>query len=322
MKINFIVEDSGPLQYLGCATAAKNLYRELSKSVEISYNGPSLDFDICHLHTFGPKSLLYLKRFKKKKIITAHSTPHLNQGNLAFPHLVNWLYVPIYNQFDHIISVSKKCERELKEIGCKPSVSTIYNGIDLRKFKVDTIKRKRFRKNYHIKDNSLCILTVAQRTPRKGVYDFLHLAKNFPEHTFLWVGGFPYGLFSKDFRKVTKAIQQRPKNALFPGFVEDIFEVYSGADAFLMPSYAEGHSIVMLEALSMELPMIAHRTEEFIEAFSDMIYYYDDIKDITKDVFVKEHLSEYKTRSKDVKKYDIRETARQHVKLYEKIDHS
>ena len=31
MKVNFIVEDSGPLKYLGCATAAKNLFNELSE---------------------------------------------------------------------------------------------------------------------------------------------------------------------------------------------------------------------------------------------------------------------------------------------------
>ena len=46
MKINFIVEDSGPLKYLGCATAAKNLFNELSKKNEISWNDKSFDYDI------------------------------------------------------------------------------------------------------------------------------------------------------------------------------------------------------------------------------------------------------------------------------------
>jgi glycosyltransferase involved in cell wall biosynthesis len=322
MKINFIVEDKGPLQYLGCATAAKNLYQALSDIIEISYNDPSLDYDICHLHTFGPKSLLYLKRFKKKKIITAHSTPHLNQGNLAFPRLINWLYVPIYNQFDHIIAVSNKCKRELKEIGCIPPISTIYNGIDCSKFKPDFKKRKKFRDTYNIKQNELIILTVAQRTPRKGIYDFLTLAKSFSMFYFIWIGGFPYGLFSKDFRNVIEAIKHRSKNTYFPGFVEDIYEVYSGADVFLMPSYAEGHSIVMLEALSMGLPMIARNTEEYQEAFSDMIYYYDDIKEIGIDVFDKKHLLAYKKKTKQIKTYDIKTIARQHVKLYENVLHS
>jgi glycosyltransferase involved in cell wall biosynthesis len=89
-----------------------------------------------------------------------------------------------------------------------------------------------------------------------------------------------------------------------------------------MPSYAEGHSIVMLEALSMGLPMIARNTEEYQEAFSDMIYYYDDIKEIGIDVFDKKHLLAYKKKTKQIKTYDIKTIARQHVKLYENVLHS
>jgi len=141
-------------------------------------------------------------------------------------------------------------------------------------------------------------------------------------YRFIWIGGFPYGLFSKDFRHITKAIEHRPTNTFFPGFVEDIFEVYSGADVFLMPSYAEGHSIVMLEALSMKLPMIAHNTEEYQEAFSDMIYYYNDVNNITVDVFDKKHLLTYKKKTKQINTYDIKAIAKQHVKLYDDMSAS
>jgi len=322
MKVNFIVEDNGPLKYLGCATAAKNLYKALAKKIDISYNDSSLDFDLCHFHTFGPKSIMYLKRFKGKSIITAHSTPHLNDGNLAFPKIVNWLYVPIYNQFDYIISVSKKCEKELHEIGCIPPISTIYNGIDINHFKPDLKKRKHFRDTFGISDDSLVVLTVAQRTPRKGIYDFLYLAKKFPEYTFIWIGGFPYYLFSKEYRKVIKAINQHSKNAIFPGFVEDIFEVYSGADIFFMPSYAEGHSIVMLEALSMSLPMIARDLEEFKEAFHDMLLYFTDIQKINKEMFSKKILDIYRKKAEEVKQYHISNTADQHINIYENMFHS
>jgi 1,2-diacylglycerol-3-alpha-glucose alpha-1,2-galactosyltransferase len=319
MKINFIVEDKGPLKYLGCATAAKNLFNALKKKIDISYNDPSYEYDLCHFHTFGPKSIMYLKRFKGKSVITAHSTPNLNDGNLAFPRLVNWLYVPIYNQFNYIISVSKKCERELHEIGCKPPISTIYNGIDIDKFKPDSNKRKRFRELYNISEDSLVVLTVAQRTPRKGVYDFLKLARQFPEYTFIWIGGFPYYLFSKEYRKVIQAINTHPTNTLFPGFVEDIFEVYSAADVFFMPSYAEGHSIVMLEALSMKLPMIARDLEEFREAFDDMLLYFSNVQDIKKEMFSKKTLTMYKKKAEQIKKYQIDKIADEHIALYEKI---
>jgi len=319
MKVNFIVEDSGAFKYLGCATAAKNLYNKLSEKIDISYNDSSLDFDVAHFHTFGPKSLWYHRRFKNKTIITAHSTPKLNYGNLAFPGLVNWLYKPIYNRFDHIISVSKKCERELIEMGCTPQVTTIYNGIDLSVFNRDKEKRKIFRNKLNLSDEDLLVLTVAQRTPRKGIYDFLEIAQRFPHYHFLWIGGFPYSFFSKDYRKIKKALKNKPKNAIFPGFVEDIFEVYSAADLFFMPSYAEGHSIVMLEALSMDLPMIARDTEEFKEAFDGTLQYFSSSADLNDTMFSEAKRTLYKEKSKEVAKYDIDLIANQHTKLYEKL---
>ena len=319
MKVNFIVEDSGAFKYLGCATAAKNLYKKLSDHIDISYNDPSLSFDLAHFHTFGPRSLWYHHRFKGKTIITAHSTPQLNYGNLAFPSLVNWLYRPIYNRFDHIISVSKKCEKELIELGCTPPITTIYNGIDTTVFQPDEHKRKRFRKKLQLSEKDTLVLTVAQRTPRKGIYDFLKTAEHFPDYQFLWIGGFPYSLFSKDYHNIKKALKNKPDNTIFPGFVKDIFEVYSAADLFLMPSFAEGHSIVMLEALSMNLPMLARDTEEYKEAFDGMLQYFKSIDDITPEMFSESTRKKYKEKAKQVSKYEIDLIAQQHTKLYEKL---
>jgi len=319
MNVNFVVEDSGTFQYLGCATAAKNLYKALQDNIDISYNDPSRDFDIAHFHTFGPRSLWYLKHFKGTSIITAHSTPHLNHGNLAKPWLVNWLYIPIYNRFDHIIAVSEKCRQELIDLDCKPSITTIYNGIDTNRFHTDATKRKRFRAELGLTDKDLLILTVAQRTPRKGIYDFLTLAQRFPEHQFLWIGGFPYHLFSKDYARIKQALRHKPLNTLFPGFVEDIFEVYSAADLFFMPSYAEGHSIVMLESLSMGLPMLARDIQEFREAFTDHLQYFSSVEDIEENMFSKERLQEYKEKTTIVDSYHIDTIATQHMDLYHQL---
>jgi len=320
MKVNFIIEDMGKFKYLGCATAAKNLYNGMSDKIDISWNDKSLDFDVAHFHTFGPISLIYAKRFKGKKIITAHSTPNLNIGNISFPLAINLLYRPIYNQFDHIIAVSEKCKRELIEMRIKKDITTIYNGINRERFKPDQQKRNKFRKQYNIKPDEIAVLTVAQRTPRKGIYDFLSVAKRFPKYRFLWIGGFPYNILSKEYGKIKKAIENRSDNTIFPGFVEDILEVYSAADVFFMPSYAEGHSIVMLESLSMKLPMIARDIEEFREAFGDNLIYFNDAKTIDKKTFNKDLLKEYSEKTKDaVKNFDIDNISNKHISLYREI---
>ena len=319
MKVNFIVEDSGPLKYLGCATAAKNLFYELLKNIDISWNDNSFDYDLAHFHTFGPRSMIYAKRFRGKKVITAHSTPNLNTGNLAFPGVVNWLYIPIYNSFDHIIAVSEKCKKELINLNCKPEISTIYNGIDVEKFVPNKTKREKFRKKLGIKKDKMVVLTVAQRTPRKGIYDFLEISKRLSQICFLWIGGFPYNLFSKDYSKVKRAIEQHSDNTIFPGFIEDISYAYSAADVFFMPSYAEGHSIVMLEALSMGLPLIARDIEEFREAFGENLLYFHNINELNEKKFDKNNLELYRKKSDIVLKYTIEKMAQDHTKLYEKI---
>jgi len=275
MRVNLIVEDFGAFKYLGCATAAKNLYKSLSKIIDVNWNNKSSDFDIAHFHTFGPSSLNYLKRFEGKKILTAHSTPYLNKGNISFTSFINKLYKPIYNMFDHIIAVSNKCKNELVDIGIQKEISPIYNGIDCKRFIPNKLKRQRFRNLLGIKTNDLVILTVAQRTPRKGIYDFLQLAQNLPYFKFIWIGGFPYSVLSKDYLKIRKAIERKTENTFFPGFIKDIEEAYSAADVFFMPSYAEGHSIVMLEALSMGLPIVARDIEEFREAFNNNLIYFN-----------------------------------------------
>jgi len=319
MKVNYIVEDNGPLKYLGCATAAKNLYNELSKKINISWNDKSFDFDVAHFHTFGPRSMIYAKRFRGKKIITAHSTPNLNTGNLAFPGIVNWLYRPIYNQFDHIIAVSEKCKKELIDLHCKPLITTIYNGIDTKKVITNNNKREKFRDMYNIKKNQTVILTVAQRTPRKGIYDFIEIAKQMPNYYFIWIGGFPYKIFSKDYIKIKKAIMNCSKNTIFPGFIEDISYAYSAADVFFMPSYAEGHSIVMLEALSMGLPLIARDVEEFREAFNDSLLYFSNIKELNENRLDQGILDKYRKKSDIILNYKIEKIGKDHIRLYEKM---
>ena len=57
-----------------------------------------------------------------------------------------------------------------------------------------------------------------------------------------------------------------------------------------MPSYAEGHSIVMLEALSMGLPLIARDVEEFREAFGENLLYFNNIEELDEKKFDKNKL--------------------------------
>jgi glycosyltransferase involved in cell wall biosynthesis len=322
MKINIFVEDLLFFKYIGCSTAAKTLYRELSKmpDLEISWNSKSSDFDVVHYHSFGPFSLLNRKYSRGVKVLTAHSTPRVNEGNLAFSSTINQYYPGLYRRFDHIINISVPCKREIDEILPDMSSTLIPNGIDREYFKPDIDKREKFRERFDIDDDQKVVLTVAQQTPRKGIYDFLELSKKHPEIKWVWVGGFPYGIFSADHFKIKKMKKKCKNNVIFTGFVPDITEAYSGADVFFMPSYAETFGLVILEALACGLPVVARNIPEFREIFDDGIHFFGTLDEASAVIDDDDSLRKSSEAARPfTEKFDIKHIARMHYDLYRRL---
>ncbi len=322
MRINIFVEDLLFFKYIGCATAAKTLYRQLSKlpDMDISWNSNSYDFDIVHYHTFGPLSLLNRKYSRGVKILTAHSTPRINVGNLEFSRTINNYYPDFYRKFDHIINISVPCKQEVEQIVPDMPATLIPNGIDRDYFKRDEDKRRNFRERFDIGDDEKVVLTVAQQTPRKGIYDFIELSKMYPGIRWVWVGGFPYGIFSKDYFQIEKMKKQCGKNTIFTGFLPDIMEAYSAADVFFMPSNAETFGLVILEALSCDLPVVARGIPEFREIFGDAVQFFNKMDDAGALITDDELLERCSSGARDfTAQYDIKRIADMHCNLYREL---
>lgn len=322
MRVNIFAEDFLNLKYLGCGTAAKTLYRQLASmpDMEVSWNSTDRDFDIVHYHTFGPLALLSRRYSQGVKILTAHITPRLNEGGLAFSKYINYYYPYSYRKFDHIITLIDGYRHEVEEMAPHVPTTTIPNGVDRNYFKMDEGKRKSFRERYKIPGGKKVVLAVGQQTPRKGIYDFLELSKMHPEMHWVWVGGFPAGLFSKDRLKIERMKKKCQDNVIFTGFVPDIAEAYSGADVFLMPSYSEMFVLVILEALSCGLPVVARGIPEFKEIFGGAVQFFNNVAEAGKQIEDDGSLKHYSPRSRDfTEQYDIKKVARMHCDLYRKL---
>ena len=322
MRVNIFVEDFLNLKYLGCGTAAKTLYRQLSSmpDMEVSWNSGSRDFDIVHYHTFGPVSLLSRRYSQGIKILTAHVTPRLNEGGLAFSKYISRYYPYSYRKFDHIITLVDGCRNEVSEIAPDVPTTTIPNGVDRNYFKRDESKRDNFRDRYKISDSEKVVLAVGQQTPRKGIYDFLELSKMYPKMRWVWVGGFPAGLFSKDRFKIEKMKKNCANNVIFTGFIPDIAEAYNGADVFLMPSYSEILVLVILEALSCGLPVVARGIPEFTGIFGGAAQFFNNVEEAGELIADDGKLKQYSNGSRDfTEQYDIKKVANMHYNLYRKL---
>ncbi len=322
MKVNIFVEDFRYLKYIGCSTAARTLFAHLAKlpGMEVARNSYRGSFDLTHYHTFGPWAMYHMKFTNGVKVLTAHSTPRLNDGNVAFSYRINQIYPKIYRKFDHIITISEPCHREIEQLVPEVSKTLIPNGIDREYFKRTETKRRAFRDAYGIDADQKVVLSVGQQTPRKGIYDFLKLANQHPEMTWVWVGGFPYGTLSKDYTRIQMIKSRCHDNVIFTGVVDDISEPYSGSDVFFMPSYAETFGLVIVEALSSGLPVVARDISEFREIFGDSILFFSDCSEAGKLLTDDDQLKDRATRAREsTAKYDIGHIARQHQRLYEEL---
>ena len=99
------------------------------------------------------------------------------------------------------------------------------------------------------------VISVGHYMQRKGILDFIALARKMPQVQFLWFGYTDPHLVPHN---VKAAMADAPENLRFPGFLSqaELRTAYCGADAFLFCSYEETEGIVILEALACATPTL------------------------------------------------------------------
>ena len=156
----------------------------------------------------------------------------------------------LYQKADYLITPTPYSKRLLESYGIDLPIQSISNGIDLKKYQPDPIKEQKFRDYFKLSPDQKVIICVGLFFARKGIIDFVEIAKKLPEYTFIWFGHVPMYSIPKNIRQILK--EEHPDNVIFPGYIrgEIIEGAYSGADLFFFPSYEETEGIVVLEALA------------------------------------------------------------------------
>ena len=215
-----------------------------------------------HLNTVFPDSVieaLIAKICKKTVIYYGHSTMEdfrysFKGSNFFAPLFREWIKF-CYNKGDVILTPTEYSRRLLLSYGIRKPVIALSNGIDVRKFVPDVEKRKIFRRKYHLAEEKKVILSVGHYIERKGILEFIEMARKMPEVQFLWFGYTNPKLIPV---KVQKALETAPANIRFPGYVtpKELRYAYQGCDLFCFMSHEETEGIVVLEALSCEIPVL------------------------------------------------------------------
>ena len=121
------------------------------------------------------------------------------------------------------------------------------------------------------------MLGVGQIQTRKGVIDFIDIARKMPDVQFVWAGGFSFGGITDGYKELKNQMETAPKNILFTGIVDrDLMnDIYNVSDVLFMPSYNELFPMSILEAMNTSTPVLLRD----LELYEDILF----------DYYLKEH---------------------------------
>ena len=262
MKILLYTENEKILSKSGLGKAIKHQMNALD-AVNIEYTtNPKDNYDIAHINFYGLKSYMLAKKLKKqgKKIIYhAHSTEEDFRNSFIFSNQISKLFkkwlIKCYTLGDAIITPTEYSKKLLKSYGIKNDIYVVSNGVELKNFEQDKEKGEEFRRKYDLKKEDKVIVGIGLYIERKGIIDFVELAKKMKDYKFIWFGYSPL-IFSR--KKVRKAVKTKLDNLIFAGYVEQetICKALNGCDVYIAPTFEETEGITIIEAASCKTNMI------------------------------------------------------------------
>lgn len=256
MKVFLYFEAEKIIQTSGIGRAFAHQKEALTKVGVPFTTDPNEGYDILHINTVGPSSSFMIATARKegKKIIYhAHSTEEdfrnsFVLSNQIAPFFKKYL-IMLYSSADLILTPTPYSKELITKYGIEVPIQDVSNGIDLKRFVYDQEKVKAFKRYFGLPKDKKVIISVGLYFERKGILDFMEVARNLPEYQFIWFGFTP--LISIP-RHVQEAIKNHPDNVILPGYIKGavIEGAYMGADCFFFPSTEETEGIVVLEALA------------------------------------------------------------------------
>lgn len=203
----------------------------------------------------GVLGRLVARKYKLKNIYTAHGF-HFYKGArlkywLLFYPVEKWLS----KYTDVLVTLNREDYERSKRFYAKEIKKIDGIGVNLKKFHERSPKSKHnAREKLGINDNSFVILTVAELIQRKNYETALRaLEKSGIENAVYLICG--DGILLKDLMVMTLRLGL-DKKVRFLGFRQDVCDIYHAADVFLFPSFQEGLSIALIEAMAIGLPIV------------------------------------------------------------------
>ncbi|MDR0957484.1 MAG: glycosyltransferase [Candidatus Nomurabacteria bacterium] len=241
------------------------LERDATDSLTIHENSLKKSH-IAHYHTIDFHfflSTFFTKRFNRR-IGYVHFLPETLRQSITLPEPIFRVFcgyvMKFYKRMDHLVVVNPDFVEKLVALKIpREKITYIPNFVAKDKwYRLPQKTIDEFRKEKNIPKKQFVVLGAGQIQERKGVADFVELAKRHPDLKFIWAGGFSFGRITDGYDKFKKIVENPPKNVTFTGIIsrEEMMKFYNAADLFLLPSFNELFPMSILEACSCGTPVM------------------------------------------------------------------
>lgn len=209
----------------------------------------------------------------------------------------------------HIVAVSEWLAADIRDSFLSDKdIRVIQNGIDIELFYPCANK----------KNEKFTILDVASAWgKRKGLYDFYKVREALPEDKYDII---LVGLSEQQIKNLPRGIKGISKT----NSVEDLARLYSEANVFVNPTYADSFPTVNMEALACGVPVITYKTggsPEIINDKTGVVVEQGDIVGLVKAIIHMQEkpLSAEDCRKRAVDRFDKEKRFMDYVNLYESL---
>lgn len=229
-------------------------YRQLKKVIQEG------NYDIIHCHTpVGAILTRLAARGARKKGTTVIYTAHGFHFFKGAP-LLNWLiYFPAEWICSFLTDVLITINQEdyafaRKHMHAKRLEYVKGVGVDLNRFGSFGDQRDAVREELGLKPEDFVLLSVAELTPNKNHEMILRAMALNPQPNVKFISA-GRGERLEAMKQLTSelGLQERVQ---FLGYRNDVGRLYAAADAFIFPSFREGLSVSLMEAMASGLPSI------------------------------------------------------------------
>ena len=137
-------------------------------------------------------------------------------------------------------------------------------------YKKEKKEIENIRKKYNIDKKKFVVLGAGQIQNRKGVLDFVEVAKKLPDIEFIWAGGFSFGGITDGHHDLKKVMENPPKNVKFLGIIprDEMNDLFNASDLLFVPSYNELFPMTILEAISTDTQILLRN----LELYEDILF--------------------------------------------------